>query len=90
MLRLQVFWLLLGVVAFMSVRRQKRVSASLFDQRKLAAEAAHARRQLNNNGKRRSSDAITGGVELTPLGEEGVSLTTAVTPVTANDRLEVV
>lgn len=42
--------LLLGVLALMNVRRQKRANASLFDQRKQASEAAAAKR------RRRSSD----------------------------------
>jgi hypothetical protein len=34
---------LVGLMAFLSVRRQKRATASLFDQRKIAAEAARAK-----------------------------------------------
>jgi hypothetical protein len=57
MVRFQVFCLLSGTFAFMSVRKQKAAAASLFDQRKL------------NLQKRRSSrDPMvmpTDGVEMT-------------------------
>lgn len=41
-------------MAFMSVRRQQRANASLFDQRKLAAEAA----RLKAKRARRSSEYV--------------------------------
>ena len=43
-----------GSIAFMSVRRQQRATASLFDQRKLAAEAA----RLQVKRARRSGEYV--------------------------------
>lgn len=66
--QLQVFCLLLGVLACVSARKQKAASASLFDQRKARSGATE---------KRRQSD----GMELTSLGEETVPLTDSNTPL---------
>ena len=61
MIRLQVFCLLLGVVSFASVRKQKAVTASLFDQRKIQQRP----------DKKRASQLI----EMTAIAEEAVPLT---------------
>jgi hypothetical protein len=66
--RLQVLCLLLGAVAVVSVRKQKMVSASLFDQRKLQAEQARKERE-------RQKDQAQ-GIELASVfSEETVPLT---------------
>ena len=63
---MQVICVLIGAIAFMSVRREKRVSASLFDQRKLAEQAKRNRRDSSNDNKT--------SIEMTRL-EETVPLT---------------
>jgi hypothetical protein len=69
LVRLQVFCLLLGAFAVVSVRKQKIVSASLFDQRKLQAEQERKERER----KRESGQSI----ELVSM-EETVPLTSIV------------
>jgi hypothetical protein len=73
MVRLQMFCLLIGSMAFMSVKRQKKVSASLFDQRKQAA--APPKPPPTQRG-RRDSDAHTNGeeVEMARIDRETVPL----------------
>ena len=64
---------LVGLMAFLSVRRQKRASASLFDQRKLAAEAARAKAKAG-----RRSDYVESTqdeeIEFTSVNDEIVPL----------------
>lgn len=67
MIRLQMFCCLIGGMALMSVKRQKRVSASLFDQRK-------ERQQESKRRGRRESDIIQEDVELTRMEQETVPL----------------
>jgi hypothetical protein len=79
MLQLQVLWLLTGVFALTSARKQKNLNASLFDQRK------------EQRKKRSTSDH---GVELAPqsssssrimiIGDEETM------PLTSNDNLDIV
>lgn len=62
--RLQIFCLLIGSLAIVSVKKQKRLSFSLFDQRKQQRANTTA-----NNGKR-SSDFVTEDdeeIEFTPM-----------------------
>lgn len=56
-----------------SVKRQKRASASLFDQRKLAAEAARAKANMARRSEyvERTQDEE---IEFTCIGEETVPL----------------
>lgn len=64
MIRLQIFCLLIGSLAIVSVKKQKRLSFSLFDQRKQQRANTTA-----NNGKR-SSDFVTEDdeeIEFTPM-----------------------
>lgn len=61
-MRLEVFCLLIGGLALLSLKRQKVATASLFDQRRMAAA---------KNDKRRTSDAME--VEMT--SQETVPLT---------------
>ena len=56
--RFQVACVLIGTAAFVSARKQKVVSASLFDQRKMNAEA-----------KRRRRDSTQNEVEMTQMEE---------------------
>jgi hypothetical protein len=59
-----MFCLLIGSMAVMSVRRQKRVNSSLFDQRKQAA-------QQKNKGKKHNEEEE---IEFTRLDIESVPL----------------
>jgi hypothetical protein len=47
MVRMQVFCLLIGALAFLSVRRQKAASANLFDQRKQGGKAGQPKRRTD-------------------------------------------
>lgn len=62
-----MFCLLIGSMAFMSVRKQKRVSASLFDQRK---------QTLKQKKGRRGSDFFNEEeeIEFTKIDQESVPL----------------
>ena len=62
-----MFCCLIGGMALMSVKRQKRVSDSLFDQRK-------ERQQESKRRGRRESDIIQEDVELTRMEQETVPL----------------
>ncbi|VEU41517.1 unnamed protein product [Pseudo-nitzschia multistriata] len=66
MFELEVFCLLIGCLAFVSVRKQKRLSSSMFDRRKQQGPKARSR---VGNGKR-ISDHIPGNgdeIEFTPM-----------------------
>lgn len=65
LVRLQMFCLLLGAMAFASVRRQKMLHASLFDRRRLHARQQQQQKQQeqqmsmsSNRGSRASSSSI--------------------------------
>ena len=73
--RLQVFCLFVGAIAFASVRRQKVLHASLFDRRRLRAK------EENAGGTTRTNSTME--VEMTAAREERV-------PLTENDTLAVV
>jgi hypothetical protein len=74
MLQWQVLWLLTGVFAFASVRKQKILNASLFDQRK------------DRRKKRSTSDH---GVELAPKSRIGNEETIPLTS-NENNNLDIV
>ncbi|CAB9512239.1 expressed unknown protein [Seminavis robusta] len=69
MVRLQVIWVVLGTAAFVLSRKQKSLSASLFDQRKLASQQAAQQQQSTTNNigqkKRRTSAYNTSSSALT-------------------------
>ncbi|CAB9525604.1 expressed unknown protein [Seminavis robusta] len=71
MVRLQVIWVVLGTAAFVLSRKQKSLSASLFDQRKLASQQAQAQQQQQSTTstpgqkKRRTSAYNTSSSALT-------------------------
>ena len=79
-----MFCALIGLMAFLSVRRQKRATASLFDQRKLAAEAARAKAKAA-----RRSDYVESAqdeeIEFTNVNDEIVPLVQ-----TTSSRIEIV
>jgi hypothetical protein len=77
LVRFQVFCILLGAFAVVSVRKQKRLSATLFDQRKLQAEQERKERE-------RERESVH-GIELGSM-EETVPLTSNV----SNPSMEVV
>jgi hypothetical protein len=78
LVRLQVIWLLIGAFALISVRRQKRMNATLFDQRKIASQ------QVKQKLDRPSS--LPGHIEMVSR-EETQPLTTS---VDGSSSLEVV
>ena len=59
-----------GSMAFMSVRRQKRNTASLFDQRKLAAEAARQQAKKAKRGSEYMENNQDEEIEFTRLDQE--------------------
>jgi hypothetical protein len=76
-IRFQVFCFLIGAMALTSVRRQKRIGASLFDQRKIGAQ--------QKPRERRSSDAEEEMVEFIRVDQESVPLVD-----TSSNPLEVI
>jgi hypothetical protein len=76
-IRFQIFCFLFGAMALASVRGQKRLGASLFDQRKIGA-------QQKPRG-RRSSDAEEEMIEFTRVDQESVPLVD-----TSSNPLEVI
>jgi len=63
--RLQVICVLIGSAAFVSVRKQRVATASLFDQRKLGIESK----------RRRRDSSLSGDIEMTTSMEETIPLT---------------
>jgi len=55
---MQMVCTLLGILAFSSVRRQKRSSASLFEQRKAAAEEARNLRETRSSSNHEDDQHI--------------------------------
>ena len=88
--QLQVFCLLMGVLACISARKQKVANASLFDQRKIAASKAAI-----GSEKRRSNEMSSGGfVEMLSTSSHTLGSTTVnmeeVVPLNDNSALDIV
>ena len=76
---------IVGSMAFIGVRRQKRNSASLFDQRKLGAEARRGLSQSSNFSMSAENEAI----ELKNMQQEEVTSLLVTYPV-GDDSLEII
>jgi len=64
MFQFQIFCLLIGCLSFMSVRKQRRVSSSIFDRRKQQGASNNSNSNSNNsiiNGSARSKSSATNG-----------------------------
>lgn len=88
-----MFCLLIGSLAFASVRKQKRLSASLFDQRKQGINGTAATPQQPPRG-RRDSNLVTPDsreseeeIEFTPMTNQE---TIPLVRVDSNSRLEII
>jgi hypothetical protein len=83
--RLEMFCFLIGALAIISVKKQKRLSTSLFDQRKQSAIAAA-------NDSRRSSDRISENddeIEFTPMTNQQKEMVSLM-EINNNDHMEII
>jgi hypothetical protein len=83
--RLEIFCLLIGALAIISVRKQKRLSTSLFDQRKREATNTVA------NG-RRSSDCVSENddeIEFTPMTNQQKEMVSLM-KINNNNHMEII
>jgi hypothetical protein len=80
-----MFCFLIGALAIISVKKQKRLSTSLFDQRKQSAIAAA-------NDSRRSSDRISENddeIEFTPMTNQQKEMVSLM-EINNNDHMEII
>jgi len=83
MVRLQIFCFLIGSLAIMSVKKQKRLSTSLFDQRKQEANAINSKR---------SSDCIVENdneIEFTPMTNQKKEMVSLM-EINNNEHMEII